>query len=120
LRKAGDAFPAQGPPWTLYRGISRGGEARNPEGFSWTASLDQACWFAIRYRQGHPEILTAIAEFEDVLFFYGDFDEGEFVCNPRWTKLDISQDEIVRRGMEVERRRVEDDRELSGDASRES
>ncbi len=118
LRNSGEPLPGQGP-WTVYRGIAGDGEGRNTGGFSWTDSLNQACWFAIRGHYSEPEILTATVRIEDVLFYYRDFDEGEFVCNPEHpTKLDISGDEIERRGLEAERKRVEDDRRWYGDESR--
>jgi hypothetical protein len=48
LRAAGEPLPEQ-PSYVLYRGVAGKGRARHIRGLSWTASLEQAWWFARRW-----------------------------------------------------------------------
>lgn len=65
LRAAGKAIPKV--PATVYRGISGTGRRRRRNGYSWTGSLDTACWFALRFGLPNPAVLVATAGRRDSL-----------------------------------------------------
>jgi hypothetical protein len=81
LRAAGEALPGPGP-FRVYRGVAGMGRARRLRGYSWTGSLDVACWFATRRRLQSPAILTAVVGEEEVLAYHDGRDEQEFICRP--------------------------------------
>ncbi len=80
MRNAGSPIPSE--PVILYRGISGHGRARRILGWSWTNSLEIACWFAVRFNLAHPAVLTATVAGGEVLCCVNDRDESEFICRP--------------------------------------
>jgi hypothetical protein len=78
LRAAGAPLPGPGP-FTLYRGIAGRAPHRKPRGFSWTASPDQARWFAQWFDLGAPAVLRVTAPADWVLAVVTDRDEQEFL-----------------------------------------
>ena len=81
LRAAGDPFPSAGP-FTLYRGVSGIGRGRRIRGYSWTASLRRAQWFAARgFSCGgaHPSVYSVTVRKPAVLAYSNDREEEEFI-----------------------------------------
>jgi hypothetical protein len=81
LRAAGDPLPGPGP-FSVYRGVSGRGATRRVRGFSWTASLERASWFANRYRGlslPDPAVFRVTVRDEDVLAYTNGRLEQEFL-----------------------------------------
>jgi len=81
LRAAGDPFPSAGP-FTLYRGVAGIGRGRRIRGYSWTASLHKAQWFAARgFSCGgtHPSVYSVTVRKSAVLAYSNDREEEEFI-----------------------------------------
>jgi hypothetical protein len=115
FREAGDPFPGEGP-FTIYRGIAGTGPAERVDGFSWSGSLDFACWFARRFKLENPEIYSAVVQAHEILAYYDGRDEKEFICRPTHVvKVAITEDEIVRRGEAFESALKEQDRQFRGE-----
>jgi len=77
LRAAGQPLPGEGP-FVVYRGVAGIGRRRRAKGFSWTQSLDAACWFAVRFDDfENPAVYTTTFNPEDVLYYVNDRDEQE-------------------------------------------
>lgn len=88
LRAAGDPLPA-GNTFTIYRGVSGERHYRHVRGLSWTASLNTACWFALRYVEHglkDPAVYKANIRAGDVYCYTSDRDEQEFICRPKYCK----------------------------------
>lgn len=97
LRNCGAALPS-GSTFTIYRGVSGHGRARRIRGFSWTDSLDAACWFALRFGLANPAVFQATVTSDDVLVFIEDRKEREFVLQPeKPTRLKLTVEEIRQR-----------------------
>ena len=80
LRAAGDPIPTPGP-FTLYRGVAGKGSARRIRGYSWTANLERAQWFASRadrFGLADPAVMRAVVPTRYVLFCSNDRSESEF------------------------------------------
>ena len=90
LRAAGDALPSTGP-FTLYRGVAGIGRARRIRGWSWTASLPIAQWFATRsFHLGAPKpaVYTITIEEPNILVYSNERTENEFIVRvPRTVKI---------------------------------
>lgn len=82
LRQAGDPIPRQSI-FRVFRGVAGHGAARRLRGFSWTLSVDAACWFATTYQLNAPSVLSAEITNQDVLAFHGDCVEQEVICQPK-------------------------------------
>ena len=108
LREAGDPLPSDGP-FTIYRGVSHVGHRRG-RGFSWTLSLDCACWFAMRYPKDDfmPAVYVANIGNDEMYCYTNQRNEQEIITRPRSCKrLKISHEEIQERAArEVERRKT--------------
>ena len=113
LRAAGDALPGPGP-FRLYLGVAGVGSARRLRGYSWTDSLDVACWFADRYDLESPAVRTAEVPRDEVLAYHAGRNEREFIWRPqRTTRLEIDGDEIGERaGRHAADRRARDKAKL--------
>jgi hypothetical protein len=85
LRDAGETIPNQ-PIFQIYRGIA-GDKHRRPSGYSWTLSLDVACWFATRFDLPKPSVLVSEILRDDILAYVGDRGEGELICRPTTKKF---------------------------------
>lgn len=72
----------------IYRGV---GTKSNPKGFSWTANLEKAEWFAERFSVlgGDGYVVTATVKKEDVLAYFSRRDEDEYIVDGN--KLDIHE-----------------------------
>jgi hypothetical protein len=79
LRAAGDQIPTR--PLVVYRGISGHGHRRRKRGWSWTDSLNAACWFALRMGLPNPAVLKATVNTEEILAFLDR--EREFIVRPK-------------------------------------
>jgi len=80
LRRLGDPIPTY--PVTVYRGISGQGKQRHIRGWSWTASLDIACWFALRFQLARPIVMSAIVMPSEILHCTNERGEMEFIVKP--------------------------------------
>jgi hypothetical protein len=99
LRAAADPLPGPGP-FTLYRGVAGVGRERRERGFSWTRSLDVACWFATRFMLPDPAVYTARVTARGVAAYVNARDEDEFICrSARPRPLPLSVAEIRARGL---------------------
>jgi hypothetical protein len=97
LRAAGKSLPGEGP-FRIYRGVAGTGPARRRHGYSWTDSLDAACWFANRSGLPDPEVLTAEVQEGEVLAYVDDRGEREFVTKPaRFMRYEIAVGEMSER-----------------------
>ncbi len=106
LLGSSDRLPP-GDSFKVFRGVAGSGAARRVRGFSWTGSLDVACWFAARYPAlGDPAVVTARLQTTDVYLYSDERYEDEFVGRPRsCRRVDIGIEEILaRQQRETERR----------------
>ncbi len=96
LRAAGEPLPGRGP-FTLYRGVAGVGRARSLRGLSWTASKEQAFWFALRYGLQHPAVFRVTAREEDVLAYDNSRQEQEFILelSPRHRLVRVELEEVA-------------------------
>jgi hypothetical protein len=95
LKAAGDALPGTGP-FRIYRGVAGMGQHRRLRGYSWTSSLEVACWFATRFNLRSPAVLMAIVEEKDLLAYTDGSSEQEFICKPSQTsRLKMTTSEIL-------------------------
>jgi hypothetical protein len=78
LRSVGSPPPGPGP-WRVYRGVSGRGAARRIRGYSWTAALDRARWFAARFGLPDPAVFETTVHDEHLLFYTNERSEREFV-----------------------------------------
>jgi hypothetical protein len=80
LRATGDPIPGTGL-YTLYRGVAGIGRARRVKGFSWTASQDQARWFAARFAGilPDPAVFRVSVAKRHVLFYSNARQEAEYI-----------------------------------------
>lgn len=89
LKTAGDPMPACN---SLYRGIAGQGVYRRPFGFSWTADMEKAQWFARRLsRLSNPHVIEIPWPSDNEILFYSDQrGEQEYVLRldgpPKGTK----------------------------------
>jgi hypothetical protein len=96
LRRAADLLP-DGDNFTLYRGVAGSGADRRVRGFSWSASLSAAAWFAIRYAEhlDDPAVYRTTVSRKEVLWYSDDRHEAEFVVRPqRCTRMCLSCAEL--------------------------
>ena len=77
LRAGGDRIPGTGP-FTLYRGVGGRGTSRRVRGYSWTADLERARWFAERLPLHDPAVYCAVVPKRRVLFYSQERKEAEF------------------------------------------
>ena len=81
LLAAGDPLPGAGP-FMLYRGVAGRGPARRVRGVSWTASKEQARWFAERgasWGLDDPAVFWVQAGADDVMAYTNHRQEEEFI-----------------------------------------
>lgn len=107
LRAAGNPLP-EGNVYTIYRGVSGKRPYRHVRGLAWTASLEQACWFATRYffdGAEDPAVYKARIKKDDVYFYMNERNEQEFVCRPKTAKrMKLSIKEMLEMADEKERK----------------
>ncbi|MFN0053221.1 MAG: hypothetical protein ACKV0T_13645 [Planctomycetales bacterium] len=98
LRACGDELPGDGP-FTLYRGVCGTKRYRRRRGYSWTFSLDSACWYACRLpRLDHPEVVTATVSSDNVLVFMNNRFGEEAIVRPwRCATVEMPTDEMRER-----------------------
>jgi hypothetical protein len=96
LRAAGRPLPGEGP-FTVYRGVAGTGRARRLRGFSWTSSLNLACWFATRFDLKNPTVIQAEVTAGEVLAYCEDTVESEFICRPNAVERCKITDEELRK-----------------------
>lgn len=81
LLAAGHPLPGPGP-FTIYRGVAGRALDRRVRGFSWTASSEQAAWFARRsakFGLVDPAVYEATVDHSAVLAYSNDRKEQEFI-----------------------------------------
>jgi len=80
LRAAGDPIPEQ-DTFTLYRGVSGKGSKRRVNGYSWTASVDRAIWFAKRFDVvfQDPAVYQVTVQNKDILAMVNERNEQEYI-----------------------------------------
>jgi hypothetical protein len=104
LRAAGDPIPDQPP--VVYRGGSGYGRQRRLRGWSWTDSLDVACWFATRIGLASPSILAATVHPNEILACLNHRNEREFIVRPEsFSRVPISLGEMHTRAEAYKRSR---------------
>jgi hypothetical protein len=82
LLQIGDQLPDQ-ESFVAYRGVSGRGRARRVRGFSWTASLETAHWFANWFaRLGDPAVYRVKFTKDTVLAYINERNEQEFILSP--------------------------------------
>jgi hypothetical protein len=64
----------------IYRGYRH---SSYKAGLSWTLSLEKAAWFANRWNQGNPMVVTGRCRKEDVIAYLNGRNEQEIVIDPR-------------------------------------
>jgi len=105
LQAAGDELP-DGHELVIYRGVAGKGCRRRCRGFSWTLSLDQACWFANRsgavFCLGSRGVVAATVQRDEILAFVDDRSEQEVIVRPtHYRRLKLPDGEIERRANAV-------------------
>ena len=82
----------------VYRGVYRQGTERQVRGFSWTTSLDVACWYALRGLCANPApaIYQASVRAEQIICCFDGRKEKEMICYPPKSvkKLKLSLKEV--------------------------
>jgi hypothetical protein len=91
IRLIGPPLPGPGP-FHLYRGVAGRGVARRTAGISWTANLNAACWFAMRFADvlDDPAVYEYTADESEVLCRHNERNEDEYL-------LDVSRPKLVNR-----------------------
>lgn len=85
--------PLLGPgPFRLYRGVAGRGVSRRTAGISWTANLNAACWFAMRFADvlHDPAVYEYMADQSEVLCRHNERNEDEYL-------LDVNRPKVVKR-----------------------
>lgn len=103
----GDPLPGAGP-FTVYRGVAGKGNKRRVRGWSWSGSLDVACWFAHRFAEfiGSPAVWTATATAEEIYCYTNELNEDEYIVQPAKPKpVRLTLAEIEAAAERVTRRR---------------
>jgi len=95
IRAAGDPIPEESQ--ALFRGVSGVGRQRRKRGWSWTDSLDVACWFACRVALANPAVLTLTVDPAEILCCINDRNEREFLLKGDGRKVNLSAAEIESR-----------------------
>jgi hypothetical protein len=86
LRACGDVIERR--RLNIYRVVSGSPAERDECGFSWTASLECACWYALRNPHREcPKIQGVAASSNDFLCFSNKFGEQEAVIYPEMAKV---------------------------------
>lgn len=90
LLQAGDPLPEDKASYVVYRGVAGNGGDRRKRGLSWTASLETAMWFAMRFSGlSKPMVYKAEVPKENIFAYSNDRSEQEFVCDiPKDLKLE--------------------------------
>ncbi len=99
LRAAGDPIPQQ-DSYTLYRGVCGKGPKRRVNGYSWTALLDKAVWFAKRFSVLYedPAVYQVTVQEKDILAVYNGREEKEYIlrlplpARPKRIPMDIERE----------------------------
>ncbi|HWG41297.1 MAG TPA: hypothetical protein VN688_00820 [Gemmataceae bacterium] len=95
LLESGDLLPEQ-ETFRLYRGVAGVGRWRRPRGFSWTLSLDVACWFAVRFDLANPAVMSVEVPRDTVLAYMNDRHEEEILCRPETAeRMSLSSEELA-------------------------
>jgi hypothetical protein len=91
LRLIGPPLTSAGP-FRLYRGVAGRGVDRRTAGISWTANLNAACWFAMRFADvlEEPAVYEYMADESEVLCRHNERNEDEYL-------LDVSHPKLVNR-----------------------
>lgn len=73
----------------MYRGVAGRGVSRRTSGISWTANLNAACWFAMRFADvlDDPAVYEYMADESEVLCRHNERDEDEYLLDVRQPKL---------------------------------
>jgi hypothetical protein len=117
-----ERFRALGSPvpstLTVYRGVYRHGRERQIRSFSWTTSLDVACWYALRGLCGEPDpaIYRATVTARSVICYFDGRKEKEVIVQPR----KVERVEITLEEMTIGEKRFSQllrDRQVTGDAA---
>lgn len=91
LRLLGPPLLGAGP-FHLYRGVAGRGGSRRTAGISWTANLNAACWFAMRFADvlDDPGVYEYMADESEVLCRHNERNEDEYL-------LDVNRPKLVKR-----------------------
>lgn len=100
LQRLGDSLPLESA--VVYRGVWGTGRKRRVRGFSWTTSLDVACWFASNVMYGgasvpkNAAVYRARIEPEEIYFVTNERNEHEVVGRPRNPRnLNLTTDQLI-------------------------
>jgi hypothetical protein len=82
-------------PQKIYRGVSGNGRARRIRGYSWTADIEKAKWFAERLSKflTSPAVLEVNTSDVDIIAYVNDRKEQEYICH---VPMDVRPKTIIR------------------------
>lgn len=74
---------------TVYRGTANVTPEQAAQGLSWTTSREIACWFAYRFSETTPVVLTADVPVSEVIYWSDERSEREVILrSPPPVRLD--------------------------------
>ncbi|QDT56698.1 hypothetical protein Pan44_47550 [Caulifigura coniformis] len=107
LRAAGAPLEI-GFPVTVYRGFSGIGRRRVARSYSWSLSIEVACWFALSRGAANPAVARAKLTNLDAVFAYiAERDEDEVLAMPANYRLVKMAAEEMRRLADVHQARID-------------
>lgn len=85
-------------PWTLYRGVAGCGKSRWIRGYSWTDSIDRACWFAARFDLPSPAVFETVCDESRLLAYTNQRGESEYIVSVSDVKrVKMTKDKVFAR-----------------------
>ncbi len=83
-------------PTTVYRGVSGHGRRRRIAGWSWTTSIEVACWFARRLSLPNPAIYSTIVDYNEIYYYTNEPTESEVIVKPKAPqRMKLSEAEMI-------------------------
>jgi len=81
MQAAGDEVPNQ-ETFTLYRGVAGNGPAKRVKSVSWTASVEVAAFFAMRFNHPDPAVYQIVVSNKEILAHNSGRSESEYLLKP--------------------------------------
>jgi hypothetical protein len=83
-------------PITVYRGVAGHGRRRRIAGWSWTTSIQVACWFARRFSLPNPTIFSAVVTRSEVYHYSKERSEYEVIVKPKAPqRMKLSESDMI-------------------------